>query len=60
VKVFYDASKTWLYCRETWQIEEKRRRLFLVLTFKNSGEARVKTEEKERKKGKRNAEEKRR
>jgi hypothetical protein len=53
VKVFYTVSETRLYFRETWQIEEKRRRFFLALTFKKTNENRGKRREKKRKEKKR-------
>jgi len=54
VKVFYTVSETRLYFRETWQIEEKRRRFFLALTFKKTSENRGKRREKKRKEKRRN------
>jgi hypothetical protein len=51
VKVFYTASETRLYCRETWKIEEKKKKVFLALTFKKtSAKLRRKKRKEKRKK----------
>jgi hypothetical protein len=48
VKVFYTVSETRLYCRETWQIEEKKKKVFLALTFKKLAQNRGKRREKKK------------
>jgi len=56
VKVFYTASETRLYCRETWKIEEKKKKVFLALTFKKTS---VKLRRKKRKEKRKKKKEKR-